>query len=402
MARLTAKTVENIRPRETRIEVPDSGCRGLYLVVQPSGRKSWAVRYRYQRKPKKLTLGDAVSGLAEARKAATAALHELEQGRDPAALKFDAKAAAERASAEKTADTVEQWSVRFLERHVAKKSAAHRAQAEHVFRNIVLPRWRGRTVHDIKRRDVIDLVEDVAERTPVMGNRVLAHLSKFFNWLCERDVITASPCAGVKAPAKENARERILTDDEIKALWLACDAIGDPAGACIKLLLLTGQRRSECAGMRRSEIVGDTWSLAPERTKNRQRHEVPLSAQALAIVESMPEISDYVFTSGAAPFDHFDRAKRAIDAHMQPAVPWVTHDLRRTCASGLQRLGVQLPVIEKVLNHSSGSFRGVVGTYQKYSFADEKRRALQAWADHVDAVVRGEPTSKVVTLRRGA
>jgi integrase len=402
MARLTAKSVENVKPGAARREVPDSGCRGLYLVVQPTGRKSWAVRYRYAGTPKKLTLDGALT-LAAARKAATDALHELAQGRDPAALKFEARASAEKATAARAADTVEQWVAHFIERHAKKKTRENSwRQAVHVFDDIVLPAWRGRIVHDIKRRDIIELIESVAEDRPIMANRAHAHVSKFFNWLCERDVIAASPCAGVKRPSAENARDRILSDDEIKALWLACGDIGDPAGACIKVLLLTGQRRSEVAGMRRGEINGDVWTLAPERTKNKRRHDVPLSAQALAIIEGMPKIAggDHVFTvSGWAPLSQFDRIKHELDAHMKPQTPWVLHDVRRSAASGMAKLGIRLPVIEKCLNHTGGSFRGIVGVYQRHDFAAEKRDALQRWADHIDAIVRGEPARKVVSLR---
>jgi integrase len=399
---LTAKAIENLRPGDARREIPDAGCRGLYLILQPSGRRAWAVRYRFGGKPRKLTL-DGVGTLAAARKAATDALHQLELGRDPAVLKFEAKATAEQATAARAADTVDQLAALFIERHAKKKTRENSwRQTVHIFDDIVLPTWQGRIVHDIKRRDIIDLVEGVAEDRPIMANRTLAALSKFFAWLCERDIITASPCTGVKRPSDEHARERILSDDEIRALWLACDAIGAPAGACVKALLLTGQRRSEVAGMRRSEITGDVWTLAPERTKNKQRHDVPLSTQVLAIIEAMPQIAgaDYIFTSvGRAPLGHFDRTKRLINAHMEPETPWVPHDLRRTAASGMAKLGIRLPVIEKVLNHSSGTFRGIVGTYQRHDFAGEKRHALQAWADRVDVIVSRGPTDKIVPFK---
>jgi integrase len=355
------------------------------------------VRYRVAGKPRKVTFDGALT-LAAARKAAAEALHELERGNDPAALKSKTKATA----ATLAAETVERWAAQFIELHARRKTRALTlAQYESVLRRLVLPAWRGRTVHDIKRRDVIDLLEQIALDRPIMANRTLGVLSKFFNWLCERDAIVASPCAGVRRPSEEHARDRVLAADEIRRLWIACDAIGDPAGACIKTLLLTGQRRSEVSGMRRSEISGDVWSLPGERTKNKKRHDVPLSAQVLAIIESMPVItgSDYVFTFGRAPLGHFNRSKQLIDARMKPDAPWVLHDLRRTCASGMARLGVRLPVIEKCLNHSSGTFRGIVATYQRHDFAAEKGNALQRWADHVDAIVRGEPAEKVVRLR---
>jgi integrase len=398
---LTAKSIENIRPGATRQEIPDGGCRGLYLIVQPSGRRAWAVRYRYQGTTRKLTL-DKIDSLAEARKAATAALRELERGHDPAALKFDAQAQADKAAADRARDTVEALALEFIEQYAKRKTRRNSwRQTEHVFHRIVLPAWRGRIIHDLERRDIRELVEHVAVDRPVLANRTLAHLSKFFNWLLERDVIKASPCAGVKQPAKEQARDRVLDDDEIRALWAACDAIGGAAGTVVKLLLLTGQRCGEVVGMRRSEISGDVWTLLPERTKNKQRHEVPLSAQALAIIEAMPVIDgDYLFTSSQTRrLGNIAPAKVALDTHMKPSQPWVLHDLRRTVASGMARLGVQLPVIEKVLNHVGGSFAGVVGIYQRHQYAAEKRDALARWANHLDGVVSGK-SADVIRLGR--
>jgi integrase len=399
--RLTALSVESTRPRGTRFEVPDGGCRGLYLVVQPSGRKSWAVRYRFDRTPKKLTLTGALT-LAAARKAASEALHELTLGRDPAALKSAAKSAADRAAADLAADTVEKLAADYLAKYARVRTRRNSwRQAEHILNDIVVAAWRGRTVHEIRRRDVIDLIEDVASGRPILANRTLAALSKFFNWLASRDVIVASPCAGVARPSREHQRDRILTDGEIKSLWEACTTVGGVAGACIKMLLLTGQRRSEVAGMRRSEINGDVWTLPPTRTKNNRRHDVPLSRQALALIDSLPVLGDPVFTiDGEKPLTSFSRIKNALDLIAKPAAPYVLHDLRRTVASGMARLGILLPVIERVLNHASGSFRGIVGVYQRHDFAAEKRAALQRWADHVQHVVKGEATETVVVQFR--
>jgi integrase len=399
---LTTKRIENLRPDATRREIADGACRGLYLIIQPSGRRAWAVRYRHAGKTRKLTL-DAGLTLAEARKAATAALHELERGHDPGVLKFDAEAKAKQEADDRARDTVDALVERFLEQHTRRKTRpASVRQAEHVFYKIVLPAWRGRIVHDLVRRDVRELVENVAATRPATGNRTHAHLSKFFNWLCEHDVIPASPCAGVKPPAKETARDRILSDNEIKALWRACDAIGRSAGSVVKLLLLTGQRGGEVTGMRRSEISGDVWTLPPARTKNKQRHEVPLSAQALAIIDAVPGVDeDFLFTtSETRRLGDIALAKATLDTHMKPAQPWVLHDLRRTVASGMAALGIKLPVIEKVLNHQSGSFRGIVGVYQRHEFAVEKRDALQRWADHLTGLVSGATSDNVIPLAR--
>jgi integrase len=153
----------------------------------------------------------------------------------------------------------------------------------------------------------------------------------------------------------------------------------------------------------RARSNGDVWSLPPHKTKNRKGHDVPLSRQAPELIEAMPDVGDVIFTTadGARPIRNFSRIKLAVDEIMKPEQPFVWHDLRRTRASGMARLGVQLPVIEKVLNHSSGTFRGIVAVYQRHDFATEKRDALARWSDHVEAVVKGEPASgKVVKLRR--
>jgi len=395
MVRLTAKAIENLKPAAVRREIPDTGCRGLYAIIQPTGKKGWAVRYRFEGVSKKLTLDSALT-LAAARQAATAALRELERGNDPAALKFEAQEAAEAASADRERDTVQRLADQFIEQYAKKKTRKNSwRQTEHVFHDIVLPAWPGRTVHDIARRDIRELVERVAEDRPVMANRTLAVLSKFFNWLCQRDVIPASPCVGVARPAEEHARERVLDDAEIHRLWLACEAIGGAAGSCIKLLLLTGQRRGEIAHLKWDEVKGNLLELPGARMKGKQTHIVPLSTQAAAIIESLPRIGDYVF--GESPVTHFHRIKQQLDAHMGKTAPWVVHDLRRTAASGMARIGIAVPTIEKTLAHRSGTFRGIVGTYQRHTFVPEMTVALQRWADHVAHVVGGKP-AEVVSL----
>jgi integrase len=394
---LTAKSVENVKPLAQTQEIPDGGCRGLYLIVHPTGKKSWAVRYRFEHRTRKLTF-DAGLTLAEARAAATTALHELARGNDPAAQKFEAQAKAEKAEADRNRDTVEHLAHLFIEQYAKRNTRPNSwRQAIHVFDDIVLPAWRGRVIHDIQRRDIRDLVEGVAEKHPVMANRALGHLSKFFNWLLERDVIEASPCAGIRMPAKEHARERLLDDSEIRRLWLATETLDSTACACVRLLLLTGQRRNEIASLKWSEVKGDTLELPVARMKAKRPHLVPLSTQAAAIIASLPQTGDYVF--GRSPVWHMDRIKQALDAQMGDTPPWVIHDLRRTAASGMAALRIPVPTIEKILDHRSGTFRGIVGVYQLYDFATEKRDALQRWSDHVIGLVSGQTENKVIRLK---
>jgi integrase len=206
----------------------------------------------------------------------------------------------------------------------------------------------------------------------------------------------------VPLPSKETPRDRVLNDDELRQLWLAAEAVGGPAGACIKLLVSTGQRRSEIADLRWTEVE-DVLVLSAERMKGRAAHLVPLSTQASAILASLPKLvpgvprkDSYDFGS---PIGHFDRIKRALDARMGETPKWVIHDIRRSVASGMARIGVPLPVIEKILAHRSGTFRGIVGTYQRHSFLPEMTVALQKWGDHIERLVGGKP-AKVVKLRQ--
>ena len=183
----------------------------------------------------------------------------------------------------------------------------------------------------------------------------------------------------------------MLSDAEVVALWKATDS--DPAGPLVRVLLLTGQRRSEVSGMRWSEIgeAEQIWSLPPERTKNGQAHIVPLSSQAWSIIDDMPQIEGNDFVFAAADRTGYGRAKTRIDERMPGVVEhWQFHDLRRTLATNLQRLGVRLEVTEAVLNHTSGTRSGIVGVYQRHDWAAEKRDALQRWADRIDALVTGK------------
>jgi integrase len=306
-SRLTAVAVEKARPSARRREVPDGGCRGLYLIVQPSGDKSWAVRFRFNGKPKKLTVGSwpAVT-LEQARRDATAALLQLAHGVNPAAAKQEAIARARGAADALARDTVDTLVAQYIERHVRVKTRQKSQEAtEHILRNIVLPAWQGRTVHDIKRRDVIELVESVAlgdPPRPVQANRTLTTVSTFFNRLMARDLIAANPCAGVTKPAKEIARERVLDDAEIAALWNACEGLFYPYKDAVRLLLLTGQRRNEVGELRWSEIDTQTWTwtLPAERSKNKHSHTIPLSTQAREIIEAAPRISEFVFGRSGA------------------------------------------------------------------------------------------------------
>lgn len=402
---LTVKTLENLKPGAARREVPDGLIRGLFFVLQPTGKGSWAVRYRSAGRTRKLTLGTYPAiDLKSARELASRALVKAAAGDDPAAE----KQAAKKSEAPVERDIVEKVVESFIERY-AKANTRSWLETERMLKKEVVGAWKGRNLSAIGKADVHELLDKIVDRgSPIAANRVLAALRRMCNWAVERDIIKASPCERIKPPSAVQSRDRILSDDELRAVWRACDAIGWPFGPLVKLLILTGQRRDEVAEMCWSEIdfSTKTWMLPRARAKNDVEHEVPLSAMALAILEALPRVSSkpgFVFTTkGTTAVSGFARAKERLDAELAKTVPdmppWVIHDLRRTFASGAARLGINLPVIEKVLNHVSGSFGGIVGVYQRHSFADEKRAALEAWGRHVAALVNGEASRNVVWL----
>jgi integrase len=270
-------------------------------------------------------------------------------------------------------------------------------ETERLLRQNLVARWGNQPLANITRRQLRDMLDQlVANDTPMLANRVHSVTRKMFSWAVDHEIIAVSPLVGVKAPAEEKSRDRILTDQELRAVWLAADQLG-VYGSLVKLLVLTGLRRGEVAGLTWSEIDLDKRliSLPRERVKNNRAHEVPLSPQAVALIEALPRNSErYALCLRSGIMNGFGKLKVRLDK-LCGVENFVLHDLRRTTASGMARLGVSLPVIEKVLNHTSGSFAGIVGVYQRHDFADEKRRALNMWSDHITSIIADQPVVKL-------
>jgi integrase len=402
MARLlTARFVETVKPQPKRKEYADPS--GVRLIVQPSGHKSWAHRYRDARgMSQKNTIGPAVGEgaitLAAAREAVARARRQLDDG-----------VAVPRRVSPTSGDSVANQVAQFMAKHHAVRSRPGTIVATELsFNNSVLPAWGRRAVTDIRRRDVIELVEAVAsERGPAAAKAVLQALSKFFGWLMARDVIEASPTVGVSAvlPPRPKPRQRTLSDDELVALLKAARS-DNPFDRVIWILALTGVRRNEAAQMRWSELDPETrtWVIPAERAKNHRPHAVQLPAQAWAIIEAQPRLADcdFVFSvDGVRPINNWDRAKKRLSKLASLVeTSWRIHDVRRTVACNLQTLGVRTEVIERALAHHSGHFAGIVGTYQVSPLETEVRVALQRWADHVEDLVSGKKPETVVRLRK--
>jgi integrase len=293
-----------------------------------------------------------------------------------------------------------------------RPSWAH--QAERMVRKEIIGPWKGRRLSEIGKPDIHDLLDAIADRpAPVLAGKVFKTLRRLCGWAVDRGLIGQSPCEGIKRTSAERSRDRVLSDGELSLVWHACEVLGWPFGPLIQLLILTGARRDEVGSVRWNELdlAAKVWSLPKERSKNKIAHQVPLSPQAAVILERLPRIAgetDLIFTTnGRTAVSGFSRAKARIDrliANMnggEPLTSWVLHDIRRSVASGLAALGINLPVIERCLNHVSGSFGGIVGVYQRHRFADEMRAAMERWGRHIEQLGSGELVVELASARVG-
>jgi integrase len=435
---LTVAAVAKLRAGKARREIPD-GTSGLRLVIQPSGAKSWAVRFRRPNgKPAKLTLGSCddngkegegepvIGGhltLVAARRLATETRRQLALGRDPAAAYLAEKQRARAAAIETSANTFAVAARDFVEQYARKKVRRWSEQARllglqpadlSLMPKGLAERWRDRPVAEIDGHDIHGIIDETRRmgapglerrsegQTESRARAMHACLSKMFGWLVQHRRVAANPVAGVHSPDAAPARDRVLTDAEVVAFWGATNTVGEPFGVLLKLLALTGCRLNEIARMTWDELSGDLaiLHLPGERAKNHRPHNLPLPPLARELLAGVKRIEGcrFVFsTNGRTPVSGFSKIKARLDATMA-IPPWKLHDLRRTVASGLQRLGVALPVTERVLNHVSGSFSGIVGVYQRHEYAEEQRIALERWAAHVAELVEGKPAG-VVPIR---
>ena len=404
--KLKAATVETLQATDKRQEIPDDLCTGLYLVVQPTGKKSWQVRYRHGGVHRRMTLASFPTlPLAAARVRAREVMAAASEGRDPAQEVKAAKAP----KPEDGRDQIKALIGQYDKRHLKGLKSGDVVRRE--LDRFVVTAWGERDIHSITKRDVIDLLDGIADSGRVVtANRVRAYLNKFLNWAVERDILSLSPATGVKPVAKEASRDRVLTDDEIRWFWQACEAEGFPWGPLGKVLLLTGQRLNEAAQITEGEIRGDLWHLSADRTKNGRAHDVPLSDAVQAVLGAVERIDGkpgFIFTTtGTTPVSGFFKAR----AHLADAMEriaaeergevveiprWTFHDLRRTAATGMARLGIPVRVTEAVLNHVSGTGGGIVAVYQRHDYADEKRKALETWACFVMSLVQGRADNVV-------
>jgi integrase len=395
--RLTKSAIDALPTPKSDVVYWDAASPGFGVKVTPKGRKVFVVLYRTGgagSKLRKYTIGPyGHVTLHQARVAAQKVFAAKLEGRDPAAEKRDAKRRI-------VADRVED----LLEAFIAQRLSQNRSATEisRLLRREVGKPWAGRSIHEIGKRDVVEIISAIEQRgAPAAANKTLKSLKSFLRWCVGRAILDQSPAEGVPLPAREVARDRVLNDQELAQVILAARKIGGSYAGIVELLALTGQRREEVARLRWEELdlAQRVWTLPRSRTKNAKAHVVHLSEQSMAVLRRLDQRGPYVFAPfGNKPFQEFSKAKRALDG-LSGVRGWWLHDLRRTCVSGMARLGVAPHVADKILNHQSGTISGVAAVYQRHEFIAERRTALDLWGAHVGRALTGMSQDRPSALK---
>jgi integrase len=395
--KLTKNAIDSLSTPKSDVVYWDATAPGFGVKVTPKGRKVFVVLYRTGgagSKLRKYTIGPyGRVTLHQARVAAHKVFAAKLEGRDPAGEKREAKRRI-------VADRVEDLLEAFIGQRLSQNRSA--VEVSRLLRREVGKPWAGRSIHEIGKRDVVEIISAIEQRgAPASANKALKSIKTFLRWCVGRAILDQSPAEGVPLPAREIARDRVLTDQELAQVILAARKIGGSYGGIVELLTLTGQRREEIARLELEELdlAQRVWTIPKSRTKNAKAHVVHLSEQSMVLLRRLDRRGRCVFSPlvETKPFQNFSKAKRLLD-QLSGVTGWRLHDLRRTCVSGMARLGVAPHVADKILNHQAGTISGVAAVYQRHEFLTERREALERWGAHVAAIVAeasGEFSGKV-------
>jgi integrase len=373
---------------------------GFGVKVTPKGRKVFVVLYRTSgagSRLRKYTIGPyGRVTLHQAQVAAQKVFTAKLEGRDPAAERREAN---RRVVADRVDDLLEAYIVQ----HVSRRRSG--GEISRLLQREIGKAWGSRSIHQVTKRNVVEVIAAIEQRgAPIAANKALKTLKTFLRWCVGRAVLDQSPADGIPLPAKEISRDRILTDDELARVIIAARKIGSPYGGIVELLALTAQRREEVARASPEEldIEQAIWVLPKSRTKNGKPHIVHLSNEAIVVLNGANKIGPFVFSiDGAKPFQEFSRAKRELD-ELSEVKDWRLHDLRRTCVSGMARLGIPPHVADKILNHQAGMISGVAAVYQRHDFLAERKDALEQWGAHVRKILTDASSNRRSFIRRVA
>jgi integrase len=403
------RAISEARTQAGNIRVYDDTLKGFGFTATKTGKATYFIEYKLggrKGRSRRMTLGRHGPLTAEqARTLAKQQLGEVAKGVDVAEGRKERR---EKFTGLTFAEAVEQ----FLALHSKGTRYWHDKRARLTSADVKA--LANKPLSTVSRKHAADAIDRAMARSEAAARLLFADLRPLFKWAHEREHIDTNPMAGLRTPKAPEARERTLEEHEIKAFWQAANGASWPFPSIYKLLLLTGARREEVAGMKWSELDPDAavWTLPGARTKNSREHRVPLAPEAMANLDRRSigavkaklgyKDGDLVFsTTGHSSPSAFSRAKKALDARMREVLgpkfkEWRVHDLRRTCATGMENLGVDTRVIETALNHVSGTKAGIVGVYQRANHKEAVKAAYKAWGAHVEALVSGEAISAII------
>lgn len=385
----------------------DTKVPGFGVRVTDRGSKSYVLYARFppQRSPARRALGDADKlGLAAARKMAREWLDLIEQGKDPAAIAHKDRLAQQRTARTTFAKVAEDW---LKDAVLGKQRKAEEVARD--TRRMLVARWGSKPVTDVTALDVRDLIKEVKASAPAQARNMLGYAKRLFDWAIAQEVydLDQNPAEKLRPKdiiGKKVVRQRVLDDPELRALWHASSKLEYPYGPLFRMLALTGQRKSEVAEAHWREFDLDKrlWTIPAARMKSDAAHVVPLTDDVIAILEDLPRFKkgDFLFstTFGAKPVNGFSKCKVRLDKAMRVELgtlePFVIHDIRRTMRTHLSALPIPDRVREMVIAHAQPGLHKV---YDQHSYLDEKRRALDLWANRLSTIV--SPQTNVVPLR---
>jgi integrase len=385
-----------VRPGESRSEYFDPTLPGFALRVTSTGHKSYTAFYRLGGRLRRFTIGSTAKyKLADARRKAREAFQAADEGMDLAAHKR-----ASRRRATPLPRSFEVQAREFIKRHVEGQRSAKETKAS-IERDLI-GAWSGRIVTDIGKADVIELLDGFQDAGHHRArNRRLQIVRRFYNWLIERGITESNPAAGIKKLA-ETRRRRVLSDDELRAIWRAAEGIGYPGGDFVRLLMLTAVRRDEAATVEKADVdlEARAWVIPPAKFKADRAHLMPLADETLALFETMPKFGGpflLTTTGGKRPIGGFADIKTSIDA-ASGVSGWVFHDIRRSVRTRLSALGVNADVAELCLGHRVGG--AIRQTYDVHQFHDERRAAFDLWARTLRSIIDNRTGENIVAIIR--
>jgi integrase len=401
--KLTARNVATLPAvGDVRTDYMDADLTGFALRVSPSGARTYAVVYRNgDGAQRRFTIGDARRlSLADARDIARRVLADVVKGKDPQDEKLSTRVAARR---RREAPTFAALAQRFLDESAGRLRPNTLNAWRWILRSEIAPSLGRLRPDQVRRADVREVIERIASDRPTYANRVFELVRRVFSWAVEKDVLETSPCVGLKKPAPEGKRDRVLSADELRRVWAAAEAEG-MIGQAVKLLLLTGTRRDEVLGARWDEFDFDArlWRLPASRSKTAERRTLPLSSGALAVLETLrgtTRSSTWLFPSPrtSGPLRLVAKAQKRLLAQSRTS-GWVWHDLRRTVRTRLAEMGVAPHIAQAILGHA---LPRIEGTYNRYEPVPEMRAALEAWSDRLSSLLAGQTRrAQVIPLAR--